>query len=174
MMNEHDAVQLLKMVADIGIPVWLDGGWGVDALLGYESRPHNDIDLFVEKRDAAAFNQLLAAQGYGEVKMDYTTEDHTAWRDEAGREIDLHLFTFGPDGMVNFLGEAYPPDLLDGRGTIGGLDVACLTPEAQLLYHQGYEHDENDVHDVLLLCGAFGLAVPLEYCGEAANSEIEE
>ena len=31
-----------------GFRVYLDGGWGVDALLKRESRIHNDIDLFVE------------------------------------------------------------------------------------------------------------------------------
>lgn len=163
MMKENDAVQLLKMITSIDVDVWLDGGWGVDALLGYESRPHNDIDLFVEKRNLEAFTELLLSQGYREVKMDYTVADHTAWRDEAGREIDLHLFEFAADGTLLFLKEAYPADLLEGRGKIGGLSVRCLTVWAQLLYHQGYEYDENDIHDVWLLCKTFALEIPAEY-----------
>ena len=29
-----------------GIDVWLDGGWGVDALLGQQTREHDDLDLW--------------------------------------------------------------------------------------------------------------------------------
>ena len=32
-----------------------DGGWGVDALLGTQTRVHNDIDLFVEKSIAKIY-----------------------------------------------------------------------------------------------------------------------
>lgn len=35
------------MVKKIEINIWIDGGWGLDALLE-ETRTHNDIDLFVE------------------------------------------------------------------------------------------------------------------------------
>ena len=31
------------------------------------------------------------------------------------------------------------------------------------MFHLGYEHDENDVHDVILLCEAFQIAIPDEY-----------
>jgi lincosamide nucleotidyltransferase A/C/D/E len=34
-----------------GLVVWLDGGWGVDALLGYRSRPHQDLDLVIARDD---------------------------------------------------------------------------------------------------------------------------
>jgi len=38
------------------IKVYLDGGWGVDALLKRESRIHNDIDLFVNTRNSYISN----------------------------------------------------------------------------------------------------------------------
>ncbi|MFA7545419.1 MAG: aminoglycoside nucleotidyltransferase, partial [Anaerovoracaceae bacterium] len=31
------------------------------------------------------------------------------------------------------------------------------------LFHLGYEHDENDVHDVRLLCERFNIPIPNEY-----------
>lgn len=34
----------------------------------------------------------------------------------------------------------------------------CVT-----IYNLGYEHDENDMHDVMLLCETFQIAVPDEY-----------
>ena len=51
MMNEKDVIDLLEKIEQIGIDVWIDGGWGVDALLGRQTRPHNDIDIFVQKKD---------------------------------------------------------------------------------------------------------------------------
>ena len=47
MMNEHDAMEILKSAEQLNIEVWLDGGWGVDALLGQQTRSHNDIDIFI-------------------------------------------------------------------------------------------------------------------------------
>jgi lincosamide nucleotidyltransferase A/C/D/E len=167
MMNEKDAAGLLKKAAGHNIEVWLDGGWGVDALVGRQTRPHGDIDLFVRRGDAAAFMELLSTEGFRETPAAFTTEGHTKWRADDGRTVDLHLFEFATNGTggatLLFEGESYPAAVLDGRGTVGGVAVRCLTAEAQLLYHRGYEHRENDVRDVLLLCETFGLPVPDEY-----------
>ena len=38
MMREEDAAELLDALAVRGIDVRLDGGWGVDALLGRQTR----------------------------------------------------------------------------------------------------------------------------------------
>ena len=42
-------------------------------------------------------------------------------------------------------------------------EVFCINPEAQVQFHLGYEYDENDVHDVLLLCRTFNLEIPEQY-----------
>ena len=55
MVNITDVKQILQLSIDAEIKVFLDGGWGVDALLGYPSRVHNDIDIFVEKKDYQNF-----------------------------------------------------------------------------------------------------------------------
>ena len=49
MVNITDVKQILQLAIDAEIKVFLDGGWGVDALLGHQSRVHNDIDIFVER-----------------------------------------------------------------------------------------------------------------------------
>ena len=63
-MNEKDVVDLLKKVESIGIKVWITGGWGVDAILGQQTRPHSDIDFFVQKKDAFAFIEMIKSNGY--------------------------------------------------------------------------------------------------------------
>ncbi|WP_442920489.1 nucleotidyltransferase domain-containing protein, partial [Methanobrevibacter sp.] len=51
MVTYFDACEILEMLSEASVKVFLDGGWGVDALIGRETRIHNDIDLFVEKKD---------------------------------------------------------------------------------------------------------------------------
>ncbi len=163
MMKKEDVIDLLKKIENAGIDVWIDGGWGVDALLGRQTRPHNDIDIFIQKKDIKVFTDILISSGYSETKVIYTTDDHTCWCATDNRIVDLHLFEFVEEGTLRFDHALYPADTLNGKGIIGTMIVRCLTVEAQLLYHQGYEHTEKDIHDVGLLCDTFGLPIPEEY-----------
>ena len=165
MMNERDVVELLQEIERLGVAAWVGGGWGVDALIGNETRPHGDIDIYVAAHGADKFLDMLKSRGYTEVVTEYTTQAHTVWQDLQGRVVDLHLIEFREDDAQSlyFEGEAYPRWVLDGEGSIGGLSVRCFTAEAQLLFHQGYEHSEKDIQDVLLLCKTYGLEVPEEY-----------
>jgi lincosamide nucleotidyltransferase A/C/D/E len=49
-MKSGAVVALCLRLQAMGIPIWLDGGWGVDALLGEQTRPHDDLDIVVEER----------------------------------------------------------------------------------------------------------------------------
>jgi lincosamide nucleotidyltransferase A/C/D/E len=59
MVNKIDAIEIILYAEENGIAIWLDGGWGVDALLGEETRIHNDIDLFAEERNSKEFIEAL-------------------------------------------------------------------------------------------------------------------
>jgi lincosamide nucleotidyltransferase A/C/D/E len=39
------------MLEEAKVTVWVDGGWGVDALLGEQTRPHKDLDIAIEEKD---------------------------------------------------------------------------------------------------------------------------
>jgi len=163
MMNKETVVDLLKKSKLIGVDVWITGGWGVDALLEQQSRPHNDIDLFVQKKDAAAFIEMIRSNGYRETKMEYSTDNQIVWLNSDDSIIDLHLFEYTETGTLLFENIIYPADIFNGKGTIGGIIVRCMPAEAQVQYHHGYEQKEKDRHDVLLLCKTFGLPIPEEY-----------
>ena len=165
MMNACDVVDLLKAIESLDIAVWIGGGWGVDALIGSQTRPHSDIDVYTEKKNADGFIKMLSSKGYFELEVEYTTASHTVWQNASDHIVDLHLIEFKDEDAQSlyFEGEAYPLFVLDGTGAIGGVAVRCFTAEAQLLFHQGYEHSEKDIHDVTLLCKAFGLDMPEEY-----------
>jgi lincosamide nucleotidyltransferase A/C/D/E len=163
MVNKADAIEIITYAEENGINIWLDGGWGVDALLGEETRTHNDIDLFVEESNHVSFIKILKAKGFFEIPEAYTTEFHTVWKDAKNRIIDLHIFNFNEQGYIVFEGEAYPPDVFSGIGKIGDKEVKCIDAANQVLFHLGYEHDKNDVHDVKLLCERFNIPIPEQY-----------
>jgi hypothetical protein len=61
-MTQDDVVEILGLLVPQVIDVWVDGGWGVDALLGYQSRTHNDIDLVVSHSDVERLSEARLAQ----------------------------------------------------------------------------------------------------------------
>jgi lincosamide nucleotidyltransferase A/C/D/E len=44
-MTAKDAIDLYKLFDQHGIKIWIDDGWGVDALLGHQARKHDDLDI---------------------------------------------------------------------------------------------------------------------------------
>lgn len=84
-------------------------------------------------------------------------------KDTKGRKIDLHIFKFNEQEYIVFDGGAYAPDVFSGIGKIGDKVVRCINAENQVLFHLGYEYDENDVHDVKLLYEKLDIHVPNEY-----------
>ncbi|MFL5778382.1 MAG: nucleotidyltransferase domain-containing protein, partial [Chloroflexota bacterium] len=63
-MAASDLIALLDRLQDAAIAVWLDGGWGVDALLGEQTREHDDLDLVSTVDDARGLIETLNAAGY--------------------------------------------------------------------------------------------------------------
>jgi lincosamide nucleotidyltransferase A/C/D/E len=157
-----DVVELLHLLSDNDIDVCVDGGWGVDALLGEQTRPHADLDIAVPHKDVPTLRKLLEARGYAEVPRDDTRDCNFVLGDAKGHVVDVHSFTFDSDGH-NVFGVAYPRDSLTGTGTINGRAVKCITAEWMVKFHAGYKLDETDYHDVLALCRRFGIAMPREY-----------
>jgi lincosamide nucleotidyltransferase A/C/D/E len=47
MVRPEDDISIYKCLSTNSIQVWLLGGWGIDALLGQQTRPHKDIDLHI-------------------------------------------------------------------------------------------------------------------------------
>ena len=44
-MNAEQVLEVLDLLKRSGIDPWVDGGWGVDAIVGTQSRSHGDLDL---------------------------------------------------------------------------------------------------------------------------------
>src|SRR5215207_1689396 len=96
-----DSETLLAVVGRLeadGIDVWLDGGWGVDALLGHQTRDHDDLDLVVELDYATRIIELLAGLGYSLVAGGPPRS--FVMVDTLGRQVDVHPVTFNAEGGV--------------------------------------------------------------------------
>jgi lincosamide nucleotidyltransferase A/C/D/E len=166
MMLAQDVLDTVSVLETAGVIVWLDGGWGIDALVGEQTRPHDDLDLVLALEHMDAAWQALAGRGYVVVEDEMPTR--CVVRDAAGRKIDFHPVTFDVDGGgVQRLQDGstfrYPPDGFRGRGRVGERGVRCLTADVQALCHLGYEPDEHDHHDMLLLGERCGIALPAPY-----------
>ena len=66
-MTAEDVVAFVRLCKEHGIDIVIDGGWGVDALLGEQTRRHEDLDIAMQHADTTALRELLEARGYREV-----------------------------------------------------------------------------------------------------------
>jgi lincosamide nucleotidyltransferase A/C/D/E len=168
------ACRVLDRLEGAGLVVWLDGGWGVDALLGRQTRPHGDLDLVIARDDLAAAQLTLAGAGFAhDAAAVPGMPARLVLVHDDGRQVDLHAVVFDRHGNGwQELGAGawggYPAEGLTGTGEIAGRSVRCLTPELQVRHHLGYPLGATDRHDLALLAGAFGVAVPPGVAGPPA------
>ena|SRR6266496_1121350 len=166
-MKAPDVLGLYDMLQKLGIQIWINGGWGVDALLGKETRIHNDLDIAIEQKDIPRFRALLEAHGYREIKLDIAMPHNYVLGDDKGHEVDVHVIVLDDQGNGIYgpaaSGEMYPAASLTGSGTIDGQEVKCISPEWAIKFHSGYELKAKDFEDVSALCEKFGIELPAEY-----------
>lgn len=161
----EDVVELVTRLDDHGVDVCLSGGWAVDALLGEQTRPHSDLDLWVPAGQLEGLLVALAGMGVDRI---LPRPGDRPWNfvlhDGDRRSVDLHLYEALPDATVHFGsavdGITFPADALAGRGTVGDLVVRCEAPQWAVRWHTGYPPRPTDLHDVRLLCARFHLDVP--------------
>ncbi len=166
-MQAEDVVELYGILESNGVEIWLDGGWGVDALLETQTRPHGDLDIEVQKKDLQVLNELLKSRGYREILRSDTSAKNYMLGDDMARFVDIHVIEFDENGNGVYGpatdGFVFPAAAFSGKGKILGKEVNCISPEWVVQFHTGYELRENDFHDVLAICEKFGIKIPKEY-----------
>ena len=151
-----DLGEVLGVLADLteaGCSVWVAGGWGVDALVGRQTRLHRDLDLALDARDETVALGALERRSYC-VETDWRPVRVELVAEGRGR-VDVHPVVFDATGhgRQDDLGGGqfdYPAGAFD-QGTLGGVRVPCLSRNQQLLFHTGYEPRGVDVLDLALL-----------------------
>ncbi len=178
MVSPEDVIRIYQHLQANGIPVWLSGGWGIDALLGEQTRPHKDLDVIMLLDDVVRLRELLAREGYGlkelwsENRMAVDAqgvETATAFvlRDAEGREMDIHAMRLDELGNgIPAWAEAedfiFTKQDLAGLGKVAGFSVQCLSPESQMACHTGYILPDKHMRDLELLHDRFAVNYPDE------------
>jgi lincosamide nucleotidyltransferase A/C/D/E len=161
-MTSADVLELVKLFDENQIEVIIDGGWGVDALLGEQTRPHADLDIAMPHKYVPQIRAVLEVRGYKEVPRPDSRDCNFVLGDDWGHEIDIHIYAYDKLGNLVF-GLPYPLGSLNGIGSIEGYPIRCITPEWLVKFHTGYQLDEIDYYDVKALCQRFGVDMPAEY-----------
>jgi putative acetyltransferase len=163
-MTQTALLALLRLFESAAIPVWLDGGWGVDALLQTQTRKHRDVDIVLSVGDVSELQRLLGTRGF--CVREGKPPHSFVLADGAGLEVDVHAVTFDDDGngvyrMQNDEDWVYPAEGFTGRGLVGGMVVRCLSATTQVLCHaHGYVPVEKDFSDMQRLEERFGVVLP--------------
>lgn len=148
-------VAVLDALGDAGLSCSLAGGWGVDALVGRQTRPHDDVDVVLDDFDrtveeAAA---VLGARGFRvleRVHAEAWMPDR--WHLEDGLNCHVELVSLDLDRLERAGSSVGPGALVAyGTGTIEGRGVRCLSADAQWIVHGGYAPRPADRHDLVLL-----------------------
>ncbi|MET7425023.1 hypothetical protein [Dactylosporangium sp. NPDC005555] len=152
-MDVAEVHTVLGALRSAGCPCWISGGWGVDALVGRQTRPHRDLDLAVDAGREAEALKALEALGYA-VETDWRPVRVEVAK-PGGGYVDLHPVVFGEDGDGRQAGLDggwfdYPGGDLT-TGTIGGRRVPCVSARLQVAFHQGYQPRDVDLLDLRLL-----------------------
>lgn len=156
-MTANDVVAALDALEAASIWVTVEGGWGVDALIGHQTRPHRDVDLAGRREDVDGVAEALAALGY---RHDHDAQPGLPTRlvltASEGRQVDFHPLEQDEDGgwflpLPDGTRSAHPETLIAARGTIGDREVSCIAAELQIRFHSGYVWSAHDAHDMQIL-----------------------
>ena len=149
-MTAAQVVALCRRLERLDLTIWLDGGWGVDALLGRQTRPHDDLDIVVEEKNLAQLRALLETDGFRDVQRDDTQPWNFVLGHPDGRLIDFHVVVFDRDGNGVSGPGVFPASSFGATGAIEGHAVQCLTAQHQLA-RSGYRLRAKDHADLQAL-----------------------
>ncbi len=157
-----EVIRILDALDRAGVRATVFGGWGIDALVGEQTRRHRDLDLIVSEGEQMSLTKdVMSSLGYrwlhDEVVSNTLFAQRSVWQDDLGHTIDLHPFSADYDGTH---------DQSSAEGLILGRCVRCVTPEMQLFLRKNRVRDE-DCRDVARLCSEFRLPLPSGYSAAA-------
>jgi hypothetical protein len=115
------------------------GGWGVDALVGSQTREHHDLDVLALGDDLPALADVFDDEGFviqhvWEAENRWLDVDGTRWptafvaANRQGVELDIHLMELHGNAVLPLCNVPWPLDAesLKGRGVIReGGSTAC-------------------------------------------------
>lgn len=148
--TKENLIEVLNLLDSLQIKYWIDGGWGIDILLGKQTREHRDIDVNFDGEFTELLLNTLKDNGY-KVVTDWSPTRIELHHSELGY-IDIHPLVINEDGSAkqaglnndwyDFKAEWFSNALFKDRV------IPCISAEAQKLFHSGYELREVDKIDL--------------------------
>ncbi|MGA8978140.1 MAG: hypothetical protein WB473_03390 [Pedococcus sp.] len=123
-----EVLEVLDALSGADVRHWVGGGWGVDALVGVQTRAHRDLDLAVDTVDHDACMAALASLGYA-IETDWLPV-RVEVAAAGDRWVDVHPVSFDAQGL-GLQGDPmgthfhYPPAAFDTRVFGGRVVPAC-------------------------------------------------
>ena len=151
-MPSHEVLALYRAALAAGVRLWVDGGWCVDALVGEQTREHDDLDVAVDRDDLDLLVGVLNTAGYRRQSTEGSTDWNFVMVDDMGRQVDIHVFHFDSSGR-HVYGVEYPRESLQGNGVIDGEQVQCITARSMYRFKTTYEPAAKDRADISQLHG---------------------
>jgi 2'-5' RNA ligase len=172
-MGAREVLWVVDALEASGETWWLAGGWGVDALLGRQTRWHHDLDVVVDdyRRAEPVVQETLAQIGFRRVEQ---TDAAAIWMplrtrldDGAGHRIELlHLNRELLGAEFTRLGATTHDPFTVGK--IRGRKVPCISADAQRIVHTRYEPREVDSLDLANLAMTPGILTDEERKAETS------
>ena len=64
MMHAPDVIEVINALGSASVDVLVHGGWGIDALLGEQTRAHDDLDVIIRADDVKALIRVTRELGF--------------------------------------------------------------------------------------------------------------
>jgi len=152
-MTLEDVVDVLAALDAGEIDYWVGRGWGIDALLGRQTREHRDLDLGVRLDDVPRIEMLLPQ---------FRRESKEEWpgflllKAERGGVVDLLLVQRSEAGelwqqLAGGRRLRHEESETRASGYIGGRRVRCASVALQLERHDHPDATDQDRLDIAAL-----------------------
>lgn len=148
--TKQDLLFIIDLLDSLNMKYWIDGGWGIDILVGKQQREHRDIDVDFDESFQGALLEKLSEAGYS-ITTDWRPSRIELYSPQRSY-IDIHPLKIRKDGSAkqadpsggwyHFEAEYF------GSSKFEGKVIPCISAKAQKLFHTGYELRDKDIIDM--------------------------
>lgn len=157
MASRESFLLIVDMLKSLNIRYWIEGGWGIDVLIGKQTRPHRDIDVDFDADYENVLLDRLTGMGY-QIITDARPTRIELYHSMHGF-IDIHPFIISDQGgmkQANPEGGWFELEASwFSEATFEGRKIPCVSIQGQRLFHSGYDLREIDYADLKNLNDAF-------------------
>ena len=168
-MEARDVLDVLTILREAQVErLWLDGGWGIDALLGAQHRDHDDLDLVAPVDDVDRIVEALGEVGF--TISEDVRPTRVVLADRAGRTVDLHPVRIDAAGTGWQTGAGsrrhrrqVPGRTASPRGGSAVRRSTASDPRSSSTTTSATSRPPVDREDIVRLCERFTMPLPDEY-----------